>query len=52
MNETNKDTKRLFKNTLVLYTRMIVIMIITLYSSRIILQALGVDDYGTILGVD
>ena len=46
MNETHKDTKRLFKNTLVLYTRMIVIMIITLYSSRIILQALGVDDYG------
>ena len=34
------------KNTIVLYARMIVIMLISLYSSRIILQALGVDDYG------
>lgn len=40
------NNKRILKNTIVLYARMIVIMLITLYSSRIILQALGVDDYG------
>ena len=39
-------TKRIAKNTLVLYIRMIVVMLITLYTSRIVLKALGVDDFG------
>lgn len=39
-------TKRIAKNTVVLYVRMIVVMLITLYSSRLVLQALGVDDFG------
>lgn len=40
------NTKRIAKNTIVLYIRMIVVMLITLYSSRIVLKALGVDDFG------
>ena len=46
MTGSSTNTKRIFKNTIVLYVRMIVIMLITLYSSRIILQALGINDYG------
>lgn len=34
------------KNTFFLYTRSILIMAVTLFSSRVILQALGVEDYG------
>ena len=33
-------------NTLVLYFRMIVVMLIALYTSRLVLKALGVDDFG------
>lgn len=38
--------KRISKNTLFLYLRMIVLMIITLYTSRVLLVTLGVDDFG------
>lgn len=41
---TNSNT--IAKNTLLLYFRMMVTMIISLYTSRVILQVLGVDDYG------
>lgn len=42
-----EDTnKTIAKNTLLLYFRMIVTMIISLYTSRVVLQILGVDDYG------
>lgn len=34
------------KNTIFLYVRMLIIMVVTLYTSRVILQALGIDDYG------
>lgn len=37
---------RIAKNTLLLYGRMILLMIISLYTSRIVLNALGVEDYG------
>ena len=40
------NNKRLAKNTIILYVRMIVVMFITLFTSRIILKALGVDDFG------
>ena len=40
------NTKRIAKNTIVLYIRMIVVMLITLYTSRILLKALGFEDYG------
>ena len=40
------DNKRLAKNTLFLYFRMLLLMIISLYTSRITLQVLGVTDFG------
>ena len=46
MSSSSSNTKRIAKNTIVLYVRMIVVMLITLYTSRLILQALGVDDFG------
>lgn len=40
------NNKRIAKNTLVLYFRMLFLMLISLYTSRVILDALGVEDYG------
>lgn len=40
------DKKRLAKNTIYLYIRTLVIMLITLYTSRVVLQKLGVTDFG------
>lgn len=44
--EDNKST-RIAKNTIALYFRMAVMMLIGLYTSRVILKTLGVADYGT-----
>lgn len=38
--------KRIAKNTMFLYIRMLLIMLVTLYTSRIILRTLGEEDYG------
>lgn len=44
---TNSDSnKRVVKNTLLLYGRMILLLLVSLYTSRIVLAALGFDDYG------
>lgn len=40
------NNKRIAKNTLFLYFRMILVMGVTLYTSRVVLNVLGVDDYG------
>lgn len=40
------DNRTIAKNTLFLYARMIVTMLITLYTSRVILEKLGIEDYG------
>lgn len=40
------NAKRVAKNTLVLYMRMLVVMFVGLFTGRIFLQALGVNDYG------
>lgn len=40
------NNKTIAKNTMFLYFRMMVTMIISLYTSRVILQVLGVNDYG------
>ncbi len=40
------NTKRIAKNTILLYLRMFFIMAITLYTSRVVLNALGVEDFG------
>lgn len=46
MPESNSDSKRVVKNTAVLYMRMLVMIGLGLFTSRITLRALGVDDYG------
>jgi len=45
MHET-RNTKRIAKNSIILYFRMFVMMAIGLFTSRIVLQTLGVKDYG------
>lgn len=42
----SQNNKRIAKNTLVLYIRMIFLLGISLYTSRIILNGLGVENYG------
>lgn len=46
MSDTTANNKRIAKNTLLLYVRTLFIMLITLYTSRVILNTLGVSDYG------
>lgn len=40
------NNKRIAKNTLMLYIRTLFVMVISLYTSRVVLQVLGVEDYG------
>lgn len=47
MADISHNTKRVAKNTMLLYVRMLLMMLIGLYTSRVILQALGVEDFGT-----
>lgn len=42
----SKENKRIAKNTLILYVRMLFLMIVALYTSRVVLNALGVEDFG------
>ena len=46
MSATSENNKRIAKNTLFLYMRMLLIMGVTLYTSRVVLQVLGVEDFG------
>lgn len=46
MSSTSENNKRIAKNTLLLYIRMFISIIIGLYTSRVILEVLGVNDYG------
>lgn len=46
MTTTTENSKRIARNTLMLYFRMFLIMAVGLYTSRVILQALGVMDFG------
>ncbi len=41
-----ENNKRIAKNTLMLYFRMFFLMLVGLYTSRVVLNALGVEDYG------
>lgn len=40
------DNKKIAKNTMFLYFRMLISMLITLYTSRVVLATLGVEDFG------
>lgn len=42
----SENNKRIAKNTLALYFRTFITMIVGLYTGRVMLQALGVDNYG------
>lgn len=46
MTDTSQNNKRIAKNTLLLYIRTLFIMLVTLYTSRVVLNTLGVTDYG------
>src|SRR5690606_25384103 len=43
---TTASNKRIAKNTLLLYFRMLILLGVRLYTSRVILNTLGVEDYG------
>ena len=46
MSDNTQNSKRIVKNTIMLYIRMLFLMFINLYTSRVILNALGIEDYG------
>ena len=46
MTSTSANNKRIAKNTLLLYFRMLFMMAVSLYTSRVVLNALGVEDFG------
>lgn len=46
MSNTSQNNKRIAKNTLLLYVRMLFLMIISLFTSRVVLNTLGIVDYG------
>ena len=46
MPDNSSNNKRIAKNTLLLYVRMLFTMAIGLYTSRVVLNTLGVTDYG------
>lgn len=47
MSNNSANNKRIAKNTLFLYFRTLVILAVSLFTSRVILNVLGVEDYGT-----
>lgn len=46
MSTPSSSNKRIAKNTLMLYIRMFISMLVGLYTSRVVLATLGVEDYG------
>ena len=49
-NQTSDNNKRIAKNTVLLCFRMLFMMLVSLYTSRVILNALGVKDFGIHFG--
>lgn len=46
MSDNSSNNKRIAKNTIALYFRTFITMIVGLYTGRVMLQALGVENYG------
>lgn len=46
MTDHSENNKRIAKNTLLLYFRLIITIIVGLYTSRVVLNTLGIEDYG------
>ena len=49
--DNTANNKRIAKNTVFLYFRMLVTIVISLYTSRVFLEVLGIDDYGLYITV-
>lgn len=46
MDSHSNNNKRIAKNTLLLYVRMLFVMAVSLFTSRVVLNALGVENFG------
>lgn len=46
MSQATDSNKRIVKNTLFLYIRMLITLVVGLYTSRVVLNTLGVENYG------
>lgn len=46
MSDSLSSNKRIAKNTMFLYIRMFFVLLVSLYTSRVILNTLGVEDFG------
>ena len=46
MTNQSQDNKRIAYNTILLYIRMLFLVLISLYTSRVVLKVLGIEDYG------
>lgn len=46
MSQATDNNKRILKNTLFLYVRMLITLVVGLYTSRVVLNTLGVENYG------
>lgn len=44
--QVSSDNRRIAKNTIYLYIRMFVTLVVSLYTSRVVLKYLGVEDFG------
>lgn len=46
MSDNSSSNKRIAKNTVFLYIRMAIVLVVSLYTTRVVLQSLGVEDFG------
>ena len=46
MSSNAENNKRIAKNTLMLYVRLFITMAVGLFTSRVVLNTLGISDYG------
>lgn len=46
MSDNQTNNKRIAKNTMYLYLRMVIVLFVSIYTTRVVLSALGVEDYG------
>ena len=46
MQQAEPSTRRIARNTLMLYLRTLLSVIVGLFTSRVVLQTLGIEDYG------
>ena len=45
-NQASDNNKRIAKNTSFMFLRMLLVLVVGLYTSRVILRTLGVEDFG------